>query len=121
PGRVGYLPNKRMTVLTALGSKNMPMMKPLTASDRSLDRTPSSPAKIEMTLQTGTIQPGLTDAIVQPMTPETRAITLQARKTGLGSLKNSPSLDGSVNNLFQIDALVFRVLFAIVHLSMRSV
>ena len=96
------------------------MMKPATASDRNLDRTPSSPAKIEMTLQTGTIHPGLTEVIVQPMTPATRAIRLHARKIGRGSLTNSPSLDGSVNNLFQIDALVFRVLFAIVHLNMQS-
>lgn len=109
-------PNKPMTVLTALGNKNMPMTKPMSPTERNLERTPSNPARMETTLQTGTIHPGLNDAIVHPMMPATRAVTLHARNTGRVSATNSCASERSTNRRFQIDVLVSCVVFATGHL-----
>ena len=64
----------------------------------------------------GTTHPGLIDAIVHPMMPAARAAALNTRNTGRGSITAFLLQEGSVNRRFQIDALVFWVIFATAHL-----
>gem|GEM_PF-5056972 len=48
----------RISVEMALESKNMPMTKPIKPSERSLERTPSSPLRMATSEHVGTSHPG---------------------------------------------------------------